>query len=179
METGLMYAKFIGISAETAATIERARIHPEESEDQILARVLGTKAPTTKSPPPVRRRFKLGFGAWLDEGEQLFFFRSKESYDKGKAEAVAAIIDSAFVLYGAEIQPSRGSYLQPAMQLVQRKLRDFNEQGKLISLDAWKYWHVVRQGKFVPVSTLRDPNLVVRRKRIKYVDLDLSVLDEL
>jgi hypothetical protein len=63
-------------------------------------------------------------------------------------------------LLGKKIEPSKGSVLQPAMRLIQEKLNHRNERGEIISLSAWRQWHVERDGQLKPVLEPKDPSLV-------------------
>jgi len=161
----MMYAKFIGITAETAALIETRRQGPKESEDDILRRTL---APTVDrgadSEEPVAG-CDLGQGAVLREGERLYFFRHKRSRDAEKPEAIAESRNSSLYLYGQKVERSKGSLVQPALRMVQERLDDRNPKGEFISLDAWDYWYVRRHKVFLKVGMLRDQEKIVRRGR--------------
>jgi hypothetical protein len=51
------------------------------------------------------------------------------------------------------------------MRLVQEKINHRNEAGKIISLSAWRQWHVERGGQLIPVLELKDPALARKRGR--------------
>ena len=80
-------------------------------------------------------------------------------------------------LYGEKITPSKCSWLQPAMEMVLEKLNHRNKEGDLISLNAWRQWHVLRGNQLTPVGELRNPNQIRKRGRIVH-ETDLTV-DEL
>lgn len=155
-----MYAKFVGIKADTAALIEMRRQAPDESEDDILRREL---APPPAADPTNTAGCDLGQGAQLQEGEQLYFFRHKRSRDARKPEAVAKAKGGNLYLYGQKVERSKGSLVQPALRMVQERLNDRNAKGELISLDAWDYWYVERRKIWRKVGTLRDQDQIVRR----------------
>jgi hypothetical protein len=106
----------------------------------------------------------LGKGVVLQEGEKMFCFRYRSSLRAHKPEGVAEARNGRLFIEGQEVRPSKGSLVQPALKVIQRKLRDISPTtGELISLDAWDYWYVERAGNFVRVGDLRDPNKVHRR----------------
>ena len=154
----------VSLSAATIQLIESKRQNADESVDNILGRALGPAAKQVPEHPSTRPRFNLGKGVWLDEGEKLFFFRYKSSLASEAPEATAEIKNGKFMMYGRSIPKSKGSYLQPAMNLYQMRSGDVAENGKPTSLDAWRQWYVVRGGKFIRTADLRDPNLVAKRR---------------
>ncbi len=172
-----MYTKFVGISAETAALVEELRLSPQESEDDILKRVL-QREPSSQTPEwNVTIGCNLGKGAILFEGEKLYLFRHKASRDSGKPEAIATAAGGYLHLFGQRISKSNGSIVQPALSLWQERNNDRNEKGKLISLDAWDYWFVARGGKHVRAGELRNPEQVSRRNRGVTLTTDLPATD--
>lgn len=106
----------------------------------------------------------LGKGVVLRDGEKMFCFRYKSSLKAHKPEGVAEARNGRLFIEGQEVRPSKGSLVQPALKVIQRKLHDISPtSGELTSLDAWEYWYVERAGKFVRVGNLRDPNRIHRR----------------
>jgi hypothetical protein len=184
----IMFAKYIGVSAETAALIEAHRQDPSELEDQILCRAL---AGTIRTPDHSHVGCDLGQGAKLHEGERIYLFRYKSSRDARKPEAVAYASGGNLYLFdpssrGAgggrpsrdarKVEKSRKSLVQPALRLAQARMNDRNAKGEFISLDAWDHWFVQRDGKLFPVGELRDPQQIVRRQRRDYRPLSLEEL---
>jgi hypothetical protein len=113
----------------------------------------------------------LGQGAQLRIGEKPILFLSEEAKRANRPDAEAVIRSDGFYLDGKRIEPSKGSVLQPAMKLIQERKGHRNAKGELISLSAWRQWHVVRDGKLVSMLELKNPALAHRRKR-DYVSLD-------
>ena len=105
----------------------------------------------------------LGQGATLPQGHKLYLFRHKRSRDAEKPEAIAEAKNGDLYLYGQKVARPKGSLVQPALRMVQERLNDRNSRGELISLDAWHYWYVKRQGQFLKADMLRDQTKVVRR----------------
>ena len=161
-----MYTKFVGISAETAALIERLRLSPQESEDDILKRTLdeihSQSGPRSRIP---LIGCDLGEGAILHEGEKLYLFRHKASRYSGKPEAIAVAQGGNLHLFGQRVEKSKGSIVQPALKQWQERNNDRNEQGELVSLNAWLYWYVDGDGKLASAAELRIPKMVSRRRR--------------
>jgi hypothetical protein len=165
-----MYTKFVGISAETAALIERLRLNPQESEDDILKRTL--EGVHSQRPPKQNSTIgcDLGEGAILHEGEKLYLFRHKASRDSGKPEAIAVAQRGNLHLFGQRVEKSKGSIVQPALKQWQEQNNDRNEEGELVSLNAWLYWYVIRDGKLASAAELRIPKMVSRRRRATTVN---------
>jgi hypothetical protein len=157
----LMYQKFVGISAETAALIESHRNNPQETEDEIIRRGLSSKIEVEQASS--RLGCDLGNGAVLEDGEKVYLFRYKASREQGKPEAVAEAKGQALYLYGRRVKKSKGSFVQPALRMYQEKVDDRNPKGAYISLDAWEYWYVRRDNKFIRVGDLRNQDMITRR----------------
>ena len=174
-----MYTKFVGISAETAALIERLRLSPQESEDDILKRTLqgGHLQQTPKQSSKIG--CDLGDGAILLEGEQLYLFRHKESRDSGKPEAIAVAEGGSLRLFGRMVEKSKDSFVQPALKLWQERNNDRNKKGELVSLNAWLYWYVNRDGKLVSAAELRNPEKVSKRGRVPTTVFTQASVEEL
>jgi hypothetical protein len=158
-----LYQKFVGISAETAALIEAYRNNPQETEDEIIRRGLSPKSEAKKV---TRIGCDLGQGAVLAEGEKLYLFRYKASRTQGKPDATAEAKGQALYLYGRRVKKSKGSFVQPALRMYQEKADDRNPKGEYISLDAWEYWYVQRDSKFITAGELRNQDMITRRGRI-------------
>ena len=162
-----MYAKFIGVTAELASLIERRRANFGESECDILVRALSLEA---------HAELDLGQGARLNVGERLYLFLSAASKDARRPDGLAEVRIDGLAVDGVRVQESRGSWLQPAMQIWQRKRGDRNSEGHLTSRSAWRQWHVEREGKLVPIEELKDPRLARKRGRVAGADLTLAEL---
>ena len=115
---------------------------------------------------PAERYLDLGQGARLKIGEIVTLFLSEESKRKRQPEATAEVHADGLHLNGKRVSPSKGSYLQPAMLAIQVKRSHRNEKGEIISLSAWRQWHVERGGKLVPIFELKDPALAHKRSRL-------------
>jgi hypothetical protein len=159
------YAEYPGLTAEAVALIEQHRRSPFESKSQILVRVLSDPngRATARVPDP---DLDLGQGARLRVGERPVLFLSEEAKRKGQPDAVAEVRADGFYLEGKRIEPSKGSVLQPAMKIVQERENHRNANGEIISLSAWRQWHVLREGKLFSIVELKDPALARKRGRI-------------
>lgn len=167
-----MYSKFIGVTAATAALIEAYRMAADETEDGIIARELARPKfgppPRTDSPElklSDEGEVDLGQGVRVKAGERLILFLDKGAHDIRTAHGIAeAKLDGLYV-DGEKVIPSKKSLIQPAMTYFQKKLGHRNGRGKLISLNAYQKWHVVRDGKLLPLERLKDPALARKRQR--------------
>lgn len=165
-----MFNKFIGVTAELAAAIEGYRKTPEQSECDILLGAL--RPPLAES----KMTFDVGQGAELRVGERLFLFLSETTKLQGKPDGVADVRSDGLYVDGQRVIPSRGSVLGPAMVKWQQRRNHRNTDGKIVSLSAWRQWHVERGGKLVPILELKDPELARHRGRISPIDLTLEDL---
>jgi hypothetical protein len=154
-----MYDEFVGITQHVDYLIERNRIRPGETKCEILARVLGNSNSADPEDKPVG--LDLGEGVRLSVGEMLYLFLHKRK--QIKEDATAEIKEDGLYMGGQKIVPSKGSLLQPAMQIVQRRLNHYNNEGQLVSLSAWRQWHVLRDGKLVRLFDLKDPAKAKKR----------------
>lgn len=177
-----MYAEYVGLTAEAITLIEERRRSPGESRSEIIIRALA--APTLVQAEAQqrghRKRMELGQGAYLLVGEKPVLFLTEEAKRTNKPDAIAEIrSENEFYMNGEEIEPSRGSVLQPAMRRIQEARNHRNEKGDIVSLSAWRQWHVERDGKMVSLFELKDPELARRRVRSIFTldDLDDSTLD--
>jgi hypothetical protein len=154
-----MYDEFVGITQHVGYLIERNRITPGETKCEILARILGDS--DSADPKDNPKGLDLGEGVRLSAGEKLYLFLYKK---QNKEDATAEVKeDGLLYMDGQKIVPSKGSVIQPAMQIVQKRLNHRNKDGQLVSLSAWRQWHVVRDGKLVRLFDLKDPALAKRR----------------
>jgi hypothetical protein len=157
-----MYAEYVGLTPEAIALTEEFRLSPKESKSDILVRVLSPLVSNGSAGPSY---LDLGQGARLSVGERPVLFLSEDSRRQGNPDAVAEVRNDGFYLDGRKVVPSRGNPLQPAMQLVQERKRHRNSRGELISLSAWRQWHVVRDGRLLSMLELKDPRLAHKRGR--------------
>ena len=131
--------------------------------------------------PPHRARstefLDLGQGVRLHIGERPVLYLSQAAEKKEPPDAVAEIrSDCGFYLDGQKIESSspRGNPLQAAMKLVQERKGHRNAKGEIMSLSAWRQWHVDRDGRRVSMFELKDPALA--RKRTRRVEITLADL---
>jgi hypothetical protein len=155
--------EYAGLTKQAASLVEAHRKSPNETKSDILVRLLSASGPPAADH--AGSEFDLGQGAKLRAGEKIFLFLSEEAKKARRAHAIAEVKSDGFYLLGNKIEPSKGSVLQPAMHLIQEKLGHRNEKGEIISLSAWRQWHVERGGKLVPVLELKDPALARKRGR--------------
>ena len=162
--------KYVGLTSDAAAAVERFRESPLEHEHEIILR-MGLKAgnPMAKEAVAIgasKQGCDIGAGVILGEGEKMYLFRYKSSKAAKKPEGVADARGGSLYIDGHEIKPSKGSFVQPALQVIQKKLNDVSETvGGFTSLDAWKYWYVQRGGRLVPAGSLRDKKKINGRNR--------------
>lgn len=156
MET---YAEYAGLTAEAVRLIEEHRKDSAETKSQILVRVLG-------SPVSHLEAFDYGEGIKIFEGEHLLLFLPGTPIRGDHATARAVVRKDGFYLEGKNIGPAAKRQFTPAMKMVQRKLKDFNEQGELKSLSAIRQWYVLRDGKLRSLESIKNPELARRRKRL-------------
>jgi hypothetical protein len=155
-----MYAKYIGVTAETAALIEARRKGPEQSENDIIRGVLRPAAPPTDLTIP----YDLGQGVTAYVGETLFLFLDEHAKKARKPAGVAEIRKDGMYVDGRRVERSRGSEITPAMRIIQERVG--HRSGKhIISLNAFLKWHVLRDGQIVCLSDLKDPSKARKRGR--------------
>jgi hypothetical protein len=171
------YSEYVGLTAEASFLVERRRESPFESKSQILVRVLSNPNGPAMSPKPEPSPdLDLGQGARLRVSERPILFLSEEAKRKGRPDAVAEVRADGFYLEGKRIEPSKGSVLQPAMKIVQERKNHRNADGQIISLSAWRQWHVLRDGKLLSMVELKDPALARKRGRAAPPDITLEDL---
>jgi hypothetical protein len=120
---------------------------------------------------------ELGQGVRLRPGERPVLYLSERAKRDDRPDAIAEIRrDGGFYLDGHRIEPLNRSVLQTAMKLVQQRKGHRNSKGELISLSAWRQWHVCRRDRMVSMVDLKDPKLTYKRPRLPELtlgDLDL------
>ena len=86
---------------------------------------------------------------------------------------LAYVRDGQLWLYDKPVAPSaRGSFVKALLDTYQARANDRNERGEIISLDAWDYWFVKRDGQFLRVGDLRT---VVHRRNNRLTLADLGL----
>lgn len=162
------YSEFVGIAPRTSSLIETFRESPDETKDQILLRVLQRIAdPKGKGGLyafPGRKVLDLGQGAGVLVGEKLYLFLSLEAKKAGKPDGVAIARAEGLEVDGVVSAKSKGSFLQPAMVKFQERLNHRNKDGEIISLSAWRQWHVHRDGQWIRLFDLKAPDLTKTRR---------------
>jgi hypothetical protein len=146
-----MITKYVGLTAEASVLIENRRTRPDQAEWEIIVEAL--------KPAPVRsmESLDIGQGVVLIAGETLYLFLSEGSKKARKPDGAAEVRSDGIYVDGRKIEPSRGSSLQPAMQIFQERSKH------VISLSSWRQWHVLRDKRFIPLVELKDPALARRR----------------
>lgn len=175
-----MFVEFAGLTQQAATLIESFRISPDDTKSDIIVRVLSrlrdndaaNHTPLDRSERNHSATFDLGQGAQLRVGESIFLFLSENAKRNSRPHATAEVRRDGLYLFGKRVEPSKGSALQPAMRLVQEKLDHRNEDGEIISLSAWRQWHVERDSQFIPVLNLKDPALARKRGRTVSSSID-------
>jgi hypothetical protein len=146
-----MITKYVGLTAEASALIESRRTRPDQAEWEIIVEAL---KPATV---PSKGSLDLGQGVVLIAGQTLYLFLSEGSKRARKPDGIAEVRADGLYVDGRKIEPSRGSPLQPAMQIFQERSKH------VISLSSWRQWHVLRDKRFIPLVELKDPALARRR----------------
>ena len=158
-----MYAEFVGLTANAIVLIERLRSSPEETKSEILERVLPNLGGMEIRKELPTKFFDFGQGVKLPVGERLTLFLSTHAKQILQSDGQAEIREDGFYMGGKKIHPSRGSVIDPAMKAVQKAKKHFNDKGEIISLSAWRQWHVRRDDRLVSLAELKDPALAHRR----------------
>ncbi|HEY3778372.1 MAG TPA: hypothetical protein VGL35_09970 [Rhizomicrobium sp.] len=153
--------KFVGLSAEASALVERLRERPEQPETEIIANAL-RKLVVAPAPRPTRQAVPraagcdLGQGAILRQDEKIYCYLRKGSVGRSKPDGVAIARDGALFIDEQRVEPQRGAWLQAALKIVQNRVGDISETtGEAKSLNAWIQWFVRRNDKLIPVGELR------------------------
>jgi hypothetical protein len=163
-----MYAEYAGLTSEAVTLIEHLRKSPSESKSDILVRILSPLVESSRMiepslPPP--RFLNLGQGARLVVGEKAFLFLSKAAKKANRADAEGEVRTDGLYLNGQKVKASRANPLQAAMRLVQERKGHRNDSGQIISLSAWRQWHVIRSGHLIPIFELKDRAMAHTRGR--------------
>lgn len=180
-----MFVEFAGLTQRAATLIESFRISPDETKSDIIVRTLSrlgnnssaNHLPRDPAEEGPEAKFELGQGAQLRIGETAFLFLSENAKQNRRPHATAEVRRDGLYLFGKRIEASKGSVLQPAMRLVQEKLNHRNQDGEIISLSAWRQWHVERGGQLIPVLDLKDPTLARKRGRTTSRSIDKTAVE--
>ena len=159
------FVEFAGLTREAALLIEGRRLSPSETKSDIIVRVLSLshQPEPTKTIEPT---LDLGQGVRLKVGEVIYLFLSEQSKRLRHPEGQAEVRADGLYVNGKRVKPSRGSAHHTAMKQVQEKRNHRNEKGELISLSAWRQWHVEREGNMISLDALKSPDLAHRRSRL-------------
>ena len=163
------------LSQQALTLIEEFRTSPRESRSDIIVRGFSE----LKEPARSAEFLDLGQGVRLRAGETPVLYLSEEGKRNDRPDAVAEIrSDGGLYLYGRKIvSPSPNSNpLQAAMRLVQDRKGHRNAKGEIISLSAWRQWHIVRDGRLFSMFELKDPALA--HKRTRRLEITLADLDD-
>src|SRR6185369_6664191 len=106
----------------------------------------------------------LGQGASVFVGEKLYLFLSLAAKKAGKPDGIAIVHQDGIAIDGIIVPRSKGSFIQPAMARFQERLNHRNQDGEIISLSAWRQWHVHRTGRWIRLFDLKDPDLTKTRR---------------
>lgn len=168
-----MFAEYVGLSQKVASKIESYRVHDEETKDDILWRILAESTGAEEQLQLVH--FSFGQGVKLPVGETLYLYLSKPNSASQKPDGVAEVRVDGLYLDNERVIPSHGSVLAPAMHAIQERVGHQNNEGKLVSLSAYRQWHVIRDGKLVSLDELKDP-AQKRRRTPKADKVDVEAL---
>ncbi|WP_442577832.1 hypothetical protein ACSBOB_20000 [Mesorhizobium sp. ASY16-5R] len=168
------YVEFAGLTAEAVRLIEGLRRSPDDTKSQILVRSL---TPLQKAPAPAASSAKLidyKEGIRLPVGEKLYLFLAEADKNEGKPDAEGEIRADGFYMDGKLVPPRKGRPFQPAMEKVQNRKKHFSKKnGGVVSLSSIRQWCVKRDGRFVTLEELKDPDL----KRTRGPKLNLTLED--
>ena len=171
-----MFSEYVGVTQDVASFIEGKRMSPLETKSEILKRIL---IATEKAPEEAHkgedREFDFGQGVRIAAGETLYLYLSKPNSVDQKPDAMAEVREDGLYLDEVRVEPSHNSVIAPAMHRVQRQLGHLNHAGELVSLSAYRQWHVVRDGKLVALDQLKSPELR-RKRRSKASTVDVEAL---
>jgi hypothetical protein len=108
--------------------------------------------------------YDLGQGVIVYVGERLALFLDEKSKKARRPAGIAEVRRDGLYVDGRRVKRSRGSEITPAMRIVQERVghRAF---GKIISLNAFLKWHIVRGGQLVRLEDLKDPTKARKRGR--------------
>lgn len=168
-----MFVGYVGLSQRVASKIESYRAHDQETKDDILWRILGDSKEAYEEGQLIT--FDFGQGVKLPVGEKLYLYLSKPNSAAQKSDGVAEVRADGLYLDNERIMPSHGSVLAPAMHAIQQRVGHHNSEGKLVSLSAYRQWHVIRDDKLVSLDDLKDP-AQKRRRTPKAGKVDVEAL---
>ena len=168
-----MFSEFVGLTQEVASLIESKRERVAETKNDILKRMF-LDARSLAEDVQIKS-LDLGQGIQLPAGEKLYLYLSKPNSVNQQPDGIAEVRDDGLYLDGERVQPSHRSLIHPAMQIIQERVGHKNQLGKLVSLSAYRQWHVVRDGKLVPIDELKDPQKR-RRRAAKASKVDVEAL---
>lgn len=158
-----MFVKYAGLTVEAAKVLELNRVSPDEQESDIIVRL------ATSLQSPTVRHLGLGQGVKVIVGEKLYLFLDEQAKRQGKPNGVADVKADGLYVEARKIRASKNSLIQPAMRHFQDKL------GRHTSLNAYKQWNVLREGKWVRLDELKDPSLARKRSRDVLTLADLNL----
>lgn len=174
---GTEYSEFVGLTQEIASLIESHREKESETKSDILWRILPRKSASTSltssnSRLPISSATEavldLGQGVKLPIDDRIYLFLSKEAMENTKPDGYADVkVDGLYVDGNIKIDKSRGSYIHPAMQFIQKRKNHYNAKGEIVSLSAWRQWHVRKNNQFVSLLDCKDPKLARTRRHHK------------
>jgi hypothetical protein len=158
--------KYVGLTAEASALIERRRSRPDQTESEIIVEALKPSGADTRAV------LDLGQGVRLPALDRLYLFLNERGKKAEKPDGTAEVGAEADGIYvdGRKVQNSRGSPLAAAMLIFQKRAVEEGRADKVASLNAWLKWHVLRDDRFVPLFELKDPTQA--RRRGPPVDVD-------
>jgi len=166
-----MIVKYAGLTAETSEMLEQFRSSPKQTDDELIRYVCQS---LTAERMPKRRAATasleqgcdLGSGVVLGEGERVYCFLYRDSLDAQKPEGIAIAQGGALYIDGQKVERSKGSLVQPALQIVQRRVSHVSPTtGNLVCRDAWEAWYAQREGRLLRVGDLRPKHRIARRHR--------------
>lgn len=168
-----MFSEYVGLSQRVASLIEAERLDSSETKDEILWRILKSGETIGAPEAPPCRDF--GQGVLLPVGEKLYLFLSKPNGADDKPDGIAEVRLDGLYLDGKRIEASHGSEITPAMRQVQIRSGHFNARGQIVSLSAYRQWHVVRDGRLIALDELKTPDKK-RRRTTKASKVDVDAL---
>ena len=168
-----MFAKYVGLTAETLTLVEAFRQSPEQPFDSIINQGFTTlRTLSGEQVTPVKELgCDLGQGAVLDQDEQVYcYLHLPERGARTRPDGTATARDGVLFIDGEPVVPQRGAWLQAALREIQSKVGHVSRKnGGLVSLNAWDHWYAVRNGELVTAGKLRSK--LQHRKRRSAIDL--------
>lgn len=172
-----MFVKYVGLTAEAAQAIEAKRKSTAESESDIIVRELGVSLRHEVGGSTTRAaELDLGQGITLAIGETIHLFLSKTDALKGRPVGSATITPNGLLVEGVLFGKDRGSYVQKPMQFYQERHSHLGGDGKLVPLSAYRQWYAYRDGKLLPLESLKDPSKTRHRRTSVQMNDRLSKL---